>query len=85
MEGPLRVSAGELGEDAILDALQQGRRVLITTEMLGEEHQVALRYDGSIYYCDTPTRLHRHEDEDEMRTCVRNMGYATGGGADSAD
>ncbi len=77
MEGPLRITAGELGEDAILEALQDGRRILITTTMLGAEHEVALRYDGAVYYCDTPTRLHRHDSEQEMRTCVRNMGYAS--------
>ncbi len=77
MDGPLQITAGELDEDSILEALQDGRRILLTMTMLGAEHQVALRYDGSVYYCDTPTRLHRHESEQEMRTCVRNMGYAT--------
>jgi len=41
---------------------------------------VTLRYDGSVYYCDTPTRLHRHESEDEMRTCIRKMSYGTATG-----
>lgn len=76
MEDPLRITAGELAEDAILEALQNGRRIILTTTMLGAEHEVSLRYDGSVYYCDTPTRLHRHESEREMRTCVRKMGYA---------
>ncbi|MFC4541055.1 hypothetical protein ACFO5R_03815 [Halosolutus amylolyticus] len=83
MADPLRITAGELDEDAILDALQNGRRIVVTTTTLGTDHEVTLRYDGSVYYCDTPTRLHRHETEREMRTCVRNMGYASDSAADS--
>ena len=76
MTEPLRVDAGELTDDEILSALQEGRRVVIRKEMLGGVHEVTLRHDGSIYYCDTPTTLHKHESEDEMRTCIENMGYA---------
>ncbi|MFC4248585.1 hypothetical protein ACFOZ7_16895 [Natribaculum luteum] len=75
MPEPLRIEAGELDADAILEAIHEGRRVVITTTTLGAEHEVTLRHDGSTYYCDTPTRLHRHESESEMRTCIRNMGY----------
>ncbi|MFC4987113.1 hypothetical protein [Saliphagus infecundisoli] len=75
MAGPLYVTPGELAADAIIDAIHDGRRVVVTTTMLGEDHEVTLRHDGAIYYCDTPTRLHRHETESEMRTCIRNNGY----------
>lgn len=75
MADPLRISTGELGVDAILEAINEGRRVVVTTTMLGEEYEVTLRHDGSVYYCDTPTRLHRHESESKMRTCIQNMGY----------
>jgi hypothetical protein len=77
MSNPLRISAGELETDAIMAAIQDGRRVVITTTAARKEHEVTLRYDGSVYYCDTPTRLHRHESEDEMRTCIRKMSYGT--------
>ncbi|ELZ18729.1 hypothetical protein [Natrinema limicola] len=75
MSNPLRISAGDLEADAIMDAIEDGRRVVITTTAAQSEYEVTLRYDGSVYYCDTPTRLHRHETEREMRTCIRNMGY----------
>jgi len=75
MSNPLRISAGDLETDAIMDAIEDGRRVVITTTAAQQEYEVTLRYDGSVYYCDTPTRLHRHETEYEMRTCIRNMGY----------
>ncbi|WP_254532368.1 hypothetical protein [Natrinema gelatinilyticum] len=81
MSTPLHISAGELETDAIMAAIQDGRRVVITTTAIRTEHEVTLRYDGSIYYCDTPTRLHRHETEREMRACIRKMGY----GADVDD
>jgi len=77
MSNPLRISAGELETDAIMAAIQDGRRVVITTTAARKEHEVTLRCDGSVYYCDTPTRLHRHESEDEMRTCIRKMSYGT--------
>lgn len=75
MADPLRIDAGERTADELIDTIQDGRWVVITTTSLGDEHEVTLRYDGSVYYCDTPTRLHRHESEREMRTCIRNMGY----------
>lgn len=75
MTGPLRAPAGELGADEILDALDDGTRVIIETEMLGSDYEVTLRHDGSVYYCDTPTTLHKHESREEMRRCIRNQGY----------
>ncbi|SFL38452.1 hypothetical protein SAMN04487950_3569 [Halogranum rubrum] len=75
MPEPLHAKAGELSADEILDALREGRRVVIETEMLGGVHKVTLRIDGDVYYCDTPTTLHRHPDEEGMRTCIDRMGY----------
>jgi len=78
MSDPIRAVAGELSADEVLAALEDGRRVVIETEMLGSEHQVTLRHDGTIYYCDTPTTLHKHESPEEMRNCIRNQGYVDG-------
>jgi len=72
---PLIVDAGEAEIDELLDALEGGRRVVVRTEFLGGTHEVTLRYDG-MWYCDTPTRLHKHESRDEMRTCLERQGYA---------
>ncbi len=74
---PLRVNAGELTITEILEAVEEGRRVVVTTEMFGESQEVTLRHDGETFYCDTPTRLHKHTDQAEMRTCIENMGYGT--------
>ena len=73
--GPLRVSAGELSEGEILAALEEGRRVVVETDALGG-HTVTLRHDGEVYYCDTPTTLHKHRRREEMRACIEKMGYA---------
>jgi len=71
----LRVTEGEMSADEVIDALNDGRRVIVLTEFLGSEHEVTLRWDGDIYYCDTPTQLHKHEEEAEMRECIENQGY----------
>ncbi|MFB6159621.1 MAG: hypothetical protein ABEJ61_00405 [Haloferacaceae archaeon] len=78
MADPLRVDAGELTAEEILDALRDGRRVVVRTEVLGG-HEVTLRHDGTTFYCDTPTTLHKHEAEGEMRDCIERMGYAKDG------
>ncbi len=77
MDGPLEVSDGELSEDEILDALQDGRRIVVRFRTMGIPMRVVLRYDGETYYCDTPLTLHRHESERAMRECIRDQGYAT--------
>jgi|APHM01.1.fsa_nt_gi hypothetical protein len=77
----IRAAAGELDAEAILTALDEGRRVVITTEQFGTSYEVTLRHDGTQYYCDTPTTLHRHESRDEMRRCITKQGYI----ADIAD
>lgn len=75
MTGPLRAPAGELGADELLAALEEGQRVIIETQMLGSDYEVTLRHDGTVYYCDTPTTLHKHESREEMRECIYNQGY----------
>jgi len=75
MTEPLVVTAGEVAPEAVLDTLNDGQRVVVTTEFLGTEYEVTLRWDGETYYCDTPTRLHKHDTEAEMLTCLREQGY----------
>lgn len=72
----LVVEAGVRTVDELLAPIQEGRRVVVETEFLGDVHEVVLRYDGTTYYCDTPTRLHKHDTVSEMRTCLENRGYA---------
>lgn len=72
---PLVVEPDEYAVEELLDALEDGRRVVVRTEFLGSEHEVTLRYDG-VWYCDTPTRLHKHESRAEMRACLERQGYA---------
>lgn len=75
---PLVVDAGDAEIETMLDVLESGRRVVVHTAFLGSTHEVTLRYDGT-WYCDTPTRLHRHDSREEMRACLERQGY----GADS--
>ena len=71
----VRVDAGELTADEIIDALESGSRVIVTVDLFGSTTDIALRHDGEVYYCDTPTRLHKHRLESEMRSCIERMGY----------
>jgi hypothetical protein len=75
MAEPLVVNAGERGVDELIDAIKERTHVVVRTEFLGSEHEVTLRWDGDTFYCDTPTKLHKHDDESEMRACLRNQGY----------
>lgn len=75
MSETLVVEAGELSPTELLEALENGKRVVVKTHFLGSVHEVTLRHDGEIYYCDTPTRLHRHTSASEMRTCLERQGY----------
>ena len=74
---PLLIEAGELRVGELLSKIENGRRVVVRTEFLGSEHEVTLRHDGDTYYCDTPTRLHKHGSAEEMRTCLEKQGYGT--------
>jgi hypothetical protein len=86
MAGFVTVEAGEWTVEEVLAALDEGRRVVVRTELLGATHEVTLRWDGTTYYCDTPTRLHRHATEAAMRGCIEAYGYGrTDGEGGSAD
>jgi hypothetical protein len=69
------IEQGECDAEELLSRIEDGTRVVVRTESFGGEHDVTLRYDGETYYCDTPTRLHKHDDPDEMLTCIRKYGY----------
>lgn len=85
MNEPLVVDAGELSVGEVLSALNEGRRVVVHTEFVGATHEVTLRWDGETYYCDTPTRLHRHGNEAEMRSCIEKYGYGRTSETDETD
>lgn len=71
----LRIEPGDLTAGEIIEALDDGQRIVVSLEMLGGVHEVTLRRDDTTYYCDTPTTLHKHDDADGMRTCIEKMGY----------
>jgi len=79
MIDPLEVAAGELPVEKFLAAIDDGRRVVVHTEFAGSEHEVTLRRDGDTDYCETPTRLHRHDSAAEMRESLTEQGYGRHG------
>ena len=76
MDSPLQLDSGELTAEEILSELRDGRRIRVAVDLLGSTKEVTLRYDGETYYCDTPTQLHKHDDEAGMKECITEMGYA---------
>lgn len=73
--GPHVIEAGECTASEMLERLKDGERVVVRTEFIGSTHEVTLRWDGETFYCDTPTRLHKHDSEAEMLTCIERQGY----------
>ncbi|QLH80918.1 hypothetical protein [Halosimplex pelagicum] len=69
------VDAGALDAEELLDRIKSTGRVRVRTEFLDSVHEVTLRWDGETFYCDTPTRLHKHDSESAMRTCLVEQGY----------
>lgn len=69
------VDAGERTTDELMARLREGERLVIRTEVLGSPEELTLRFDGETYYCDTPTKLHKHETAAEMEECMRHYGY----------
>ncbi|TSD14877.1 hypothetical protein DP107_07940 [Haloglomus irregulare] len=69
------IEQGECDAEELLGRIEGGDRIVVQTESFGGEHDLTLRFDGDVYYCDTPTRLHKHEDRDGMLECIRKYGF----------
>lgn len=76
-DAPVRIEPGELSAGEIIDHLTAGRRVIVERDVMGTAQELVLRYDGDVFYCDTPTALHRHESVAAMRECIDEQGYAS--------
>lgn len=70
------IEPGERTAEELLSGLEDGERFVVRTEVLGSTEELTLRFDGEIYYCDSPTILHKHTDVEEMRDCIENLGFA---------
>ena len=71
------VDAGEFDTEALLGRLRDGERLVVRADVLGGSQEVTLRYDGEMYYCETPTTLHKHDTAEEMAACMRHYGYVS--------
>ncbi|CCQ35990.1 uncharacterized protein Nmlp_1803 [Natronomonas moolapensis 8.8.11] len=70
------VEPGERTAEELLSGLESGERFVVKTEVLGSVEELTLRFDGEVYYCDSPTILHKHTDAEEMRECIEDLGFA---------
>jgi len=73
------IEPGERTAEELLSGLENGERFVVRTEVLGAIEELTLRFDGEIYYCDSPTILHKHTDADEMRDCIEDLGFTREG------
>jgi hypothetical protein len=69
------ITPGEHTAEELLAGLKDGERFVVRTEVLGSTEELTLRYDGEIFYCDSPTILHKHTDETEMLECIEDLGF----------
>ena len=76
MSDPTVIEPGERTVEELLSGLENGERFVVRTDVLGSVEELTLRFDGEIYYCDSPTVLHKHTEVEEMRECIRNLGFA---------
>ena len=70
------IEPGERTVEDLLSGLENGERFVVRTDVLGSVEELTLRFDGEIYYCDSPTILHKHTEVEAMRDCIRNLGFA---------
>lgn len=76
MAEPLHVAPRELTSGQILDALADGRRVLVAVSVLGTSMQLAIRKHEGTYYCDTPVTLFTYDSPDGLRRCLERYRIA---------
>lgn len=76
MTDHLRVSRGELTSTEVLEALEEGRRVIIEVDALGMTMEMAVREQRGTYYCDTPVKLFQYESAEELRACLERYRLA---------
>lgn len=76
-DSTLRVPAGERSAESIIEALNEGRQVVIDKEVHGRTSQTTRQLSDGIYRCQTPTKPHTHETEKGVRICLINLGHAT--------
>lgn len=74
---PLVTTAGSRSVDELLDAVERGRRVIVRSEWPRDTRAVTIRWDGRVFYCETPRRRHRHETRAEIRECLASQWYAS--------
>lgn len=76
MADVIRTSRREMTSREVLEALHEGKRVIIEVTVLGKTIEMAIRETGGTYYCDTPMTLLTYETEEEMRTCLERYRLA---------
>lgn len=72
MTETVRVSRDELTAGEVLAVLNDGGRVLVEVDILGSSTEAVIREHRGTYYCDTRTKLFKHDTEAGLRECLES-------------
>ena len=67
------VSRRELSSLEIIDIVEDGGRVVIEVSVLGKSIKVVIRRHDGTYYCDTPMKLLRYDNQKEFQDCLERF------------
>ncbi|MEF8812310.1 MAG: hypothetical protein V5A55_00590 [Halovenus sp.] len=70
MSETVHVTSEELTASEVLEILDRGGRVVIDVDVFAGSRQATVRETDGTYYCDTTTKLLRHETADGLLTCL---------------
>jgi hypothetical protein len=75
-DSTLQATAGDLHAESIIEALNDGQRVIIEKTVHGQTSQTVREFSEGVYRCQTPVKPHTHETENGLRICLINLGHA---------
>lgn len=69
----VRITDPEFTAEEVLELLDAGNRVLLTSEIVSPSTDVSIRKRDGEYLCDTGIKLLQHADREEMKRCIEGL------------
>lgn len=70
---PVRIARKEFSSGEVLEEVDDGRRVIVTVEVMGVTKDVILRKTDGEYLCDTGFKMMSYEDRENMKRCIERL------------
>lgn len=67
------VGRKDLTAAEVTQILEEGGRVIIELSVLGKTSKVVIRRHSGVYYCDTPMKLLKFEDQNDFQKCLEKF------------